>query len=62
MIDDAWRVALQQPGIPAHQAPPGGLVLEAQQRAAREREIAQGQAQLLLWLAAQPQKGQEEPA
>jgi hypothetical protein len=59
--EEVCRV-MQQPGIPAHLAPPGGLFLEAQARAARERRIAEGQAQFLFWLAAQPTEDETREA
>ena len=45
--------AFGQPGIPAHLAPLSGMVLETQQRRECERQIAEGQARILVWLAAQ---------
>jgi hypothetical protein len=49
-------LAYSQPGTPAPLAGLSGLVLDAQARAAREREIGLGQAQFLVWLAWQRRK------
>jgi prolyl-tRNA editing enzyme YbaK/EbsC (Cys-tRNA(Pro) deacylase) len=48
--------AYSQPECPAAEAPRSPLFVEAQARAERERALAAGQAQFLVWLADQSQE------